>query len=110
MFGLRASTRALVDWIAPARFPDMGGLNANERNTLQVGSVVFLGMLNMGLQVWRWPLWTTLPIVAGYVACVIGYSEATMQLERRRLNRASLPASHPAAQAEPAPAEVERAS
>jgi hypothetical protein len=86
-------------------------MNPRERNTLQLGSVLFLSALAIELQVGGWPVWTALPMSAGYVAWVVAYSEATLQLERRRLSRtAAAVLPELAARPEAAPADEERAS
>jgi len=59
-------------------------LTRAERTTLDVGSAVVLGMMAVGMQLGRWPLWTGVVAVAGYAAWVIVYSETTMQVASRR--------------------------
>jgi hypothetical protein len=60
------------------------GLTRGERGTLDVGSAVVLGALGLGVQFGRWPAWTALIAVGGYLTWVVMYSEATVQARRWR--------------------------
>ena len=60
------------------------GFGPGERGTLEVGSGVVLGALGLGLQLGRWPAWTALVAVGGYLTWVVIYSEATVQTRRWR--------------------------
>lgn len=59
-------------------------MRPHERATLEIGSVVVLGGLAIGVQAGSWPLWSTGVAVAGYLAWTVLYSEATVQAMRRR--------------------------
>jgi hypothetical protein len=80
-------------------------LAPGERGTLEVGSGVVLGALGVGLQFGRWPAWTALVAVGGYLTWVVIYSEATVQTRRWRSGdrRLARPATS-SAKATPAPA------
>ena len=108
MLSLGASVRTLPIRRVLRVLEAASELNAHERNTLQLGSVLFLSTLGMGLQFARWPVWSALVILAGYLAWVIGYSEATVQVQRWRLSRPSPDLSQPAAQPQAAPVEEHR--
>lgn len=60
------------------------GLTRRERGTLDLGSGVVLGALGLGVQFGRWPAWTALIAVGGYLTWVVIYSEATVQAKRLR--------------------------
>lgn len=60
------------------------GMTPGERGTLDVGSGVVLGALGLGVQFGRWPAWTALIAVGGYLTWVVIYSEATVQAKRWR--------------------------
>jgi hypothetical protein len=82
--------RALeLDAIKPPSSRETGpkadpGLAPGERGTLDVGSGVVLGALGVGVQFGRWPAWTALIAVGGYLTWVVIYSEATVQARRWR--------------------------
>lgn len=82
------------------------GLAPGERGTLDVGSGVVLGALGLGVQFGRWPAWTALIAVGGYLTWVIVYSEATVQARRWRSANAawSLPRAR-SKETAPAPAQ-----
>ncbi|MGA7912526.1 MAG: hypothetical protein WCC30_13425 [Candidatus Dormiibacterota bacterium] len=67
------------------------GLTPRERGTLDVGSGVVLGALGLGVQFGRWPAWTALIAVGGYLTWVVIYSEATVQARRWRSANAAWP-------------------
>jgi hypothetical protein len=67
------------------------GLAPGERGTLEVGSGVVLGAVGVGLQFGRWPAWTVLLAVGGYLSWVVIYSEATVQTRRWRSGRRPWP-------------------
>jgi hypothetical protein len=71
-----------------------------------MGSGVVLGALGLGVQFGRWPAWTALIAVGGYLTWVVIYSEATVQAKRWRAANAALPLSRARSEeAAPAPAQ-----
>lgn len=73
------------------RADEDSGLAPGERGTLEVGSGVVLGAVGVGLQLGRWPAWTVLIAVGGYLSWVVIYSEATVQARRWRSGRRPWP-------------------
>ena len=55
-----------------------------EKSTLELGSCIVLSALGLGMQFGRWPVWSALVAVGGYLTWVVIYSEATVQARRRR--------------------------
>ena len=53
-----------------------------ERRTLEAGSWVVLGALGLGVQFCRWPAWSALLAVGGYLTWVLLYAEITVQAQR----------------------------
>ena len=70
------------------------GFAPGEKSTLELGSCIVLSALGLGMQFGRWPVWSALVAVGGYLTWVVIYSEATVQARRRR----ALP-RHPASAA-----------
>lgn len=96
---MRLATRLLdVEWMQI-------GVSSRQRFTLEVGSSVLLSAVLLGVQVGRWSAWSVLAAAAAYGAWVIAYSEATVQLDRRRARRRELSVG-----AEPAPEDEEQAA
>jgi hypothetical protein len=62
-------------------------LEPQERLTLEIGSWVIVGALGLGLQVGNWSAWSALAALAGYLAWVVIYSEATVQARRFQMPR-----------------------
>jgi hypothetical protein len=62
-------------------------LKVRERNTLEIGACIVLTSLGAGVQFGRWPEWSALVAVGGYVTWVALYAEATVQAKRRRIGR-----------------------
>lgn len=62
-------------------------LNVGERNTLDIGAYVVLSVLGLGFQFGRWPAWTALVGISGYLIWVALYAEVTVQASRRRIGR-----------------------
>jgi hypothetical protein len=60
-------------------------LKVRERNTLEIGACIVLTSLGVGVQFGRWPEWTALVALGGYVTWVALYAEATVQAKRRRI-------------------------
>ena len=58
-----------------------------ERITLEIGFVIILVALSAGLELGRWPAWSGLVALVGYLAWTVLYSEATIQATRRQLGR-----------------------
>src|SRR5438309_8168 len=54
-----------------------------EKSTLELGSCIVLSALGLGMQFGRWPVWSALVAVGGYLTWVVIYSEATVQARRR---------------------------
>jgi hypothetical protein len=81
----------------------VAGLEAGEKGTLDLGSLIILGTLGFGLQFGRWPAWAALAAVGGYFVWVVGYSEATVQARRLwpQPGRLTSPASSDQAPAPP---------
>ena len=74
------------------RFPnEVGGLDRRQRATLDVGSWLILAALGLGLQMGSWPVWSARLATAGYAIWVLSYSEATVQITRRRLAESEAP-------------------
>lgn len=63
----------------------------HEKLTLEVGSAIVLCALALGLQLGNWSIWSALPAIGGYVAWVIAYSEATVQLAKHQTAGVSTP-------------------
>jgi hypothetical protein len=59
------------------------GFAPGERSTLELGSCIVLSALGLGMQFGRWPVWSALVAVGGYLTWVVIYSEATVQARRR---------------------------
>jgi len=79
------------------------GFTRGERGTLDIGSAVVLGALGLGVQFGRWPAWSALIAVGGYLTWVVMYSEATVQARRWRSANPAWP-SPPARSEKTAPA------
>jgi hypothetical protein len=62
-------------------------LEPHQTFTLELGAVVVLTALGVGVQVGGWPLWSLFFAAAGYVCWVVMYSEATIQASRLRFHR-----------------------
>ena len=62
-------------------------LEPRQKLTLEVGTWVVLSALVFGVQLGRWPAWSALAAVDGYLLWVVLYSEATVQVSRRRAGR-----------------------
>lgn len=62
-------------------------LNVGERNTLEIGACVVLSVLGLGFQLGQWPAWSALVAISGYLIWVTLYSEATVQVRRRRIGK-----------------------
>lgn len=62
-------------------------LKVRERNTLEIGACIVLTSFGAGVQFGRWPDWTALVALGGYVTWVVLYAEATVQAKRRRTGR-----------------------
>jgi hypothetical protein len=77
-------------------------LKVRERNTLEIGACIVLTSLGVGVQFGRWPEWTALVAVGGYVTWVALYAETTVQVKRRRIGRID-PATPDRTSARPAP-------
>ena len=60
------------------------GFAPGERGTLELGSVVVLGALGLGIQFGRWSAWSALIAIGGYLTWVVTYSEVTVQAGRLR--------------------------
>jgi hypothetical protein len=78
-----------IQSVSPQRVPSRESspiidpeLTRRERGTLDLGSGVVLGALGLGVQFGRWPAWTALIAVGGYLTWVVIYSEATVQAKR----------------------------
>lgn len=58
-------------------------LTPAQKMTLQLGSMVVMGLLSLGLGLGRWPLWSA-PVAGGlYLAWTVAYAEATILAARR---------------------------
>jgi len=65
-------------------------LKVRERNTLEIGACIVLTSLGVGVQFGRWPEWTALVAVGGYVTWVALYAEATVQARRHGIGTKDL--------------------
>ena len=65
-------------------------LKVRERNTLEIGACIVLTSLGVGVQLGRWPEWSALVALGGYVTWVVLYAEATVQAKRLRIGRIDL--------------------
>jgi hypothetical protein len=100
------SMAALVSVANKEEAAKESGFAPGERGTLEIGSGVVLGALGIGLQLGRWPAWTALVAVGGYLTWVVVYSEATVQTRRWRSGQRALPLPFtPSPKASPAPAQ-----
>lgn len=70
-------------------------MEEHEKLTLEVGSCVVLCALALGLQIGHWSIWSAIPAIGGYLAWVVVYSEATVQLAKRQVAGASTPRTKP---------------
>ena len=62
-------------------------LEPRQRFTLEIGALVVLAALGVGVQFGGWPAWSALVATSGYVCWVVAYAEATIQVGRVRLRR-----------------------
>jgi len=62
-------------------------IEPHQKFTLELGAVVVLSALGIGVQVGGWPLWSLFCAAAGYLCWVVLYSEATIQAGRLRFHR-----------------------
>lgn len=79
----------LFDWggqVVSAKDP---GYGAGERGTLEIASAVVLGGFGLGFQLGRWPAWSAVLAVVGYLAWVVVYSEVKVQTIRLRSARSA---------------------
>lgn len=66
-------------------------MEEHEKLTLEVGSCIVLCALALGLQLGHWSPWSMVPAIGGYLAWVIAYSEATVQVATRQAAGVSKP-------------------
>lgn len=66
-------------------------LEPRQKLTLEIGSCAVLSSLGLGLQLGQWPGWSALVCIAGYLAWVVIYSEATVQASKRSEKPAATP-------------------
>jgi hypothetical protein len=65
-------------------------LKVRQRNTLEIGACIVLTSLGVGVQFGRWPEWSALVAVGGYVTWVTLYAEATVQARRHGIGTKDL--------------------
>jgi hypothetical protein len=65
-------------------------LKVRERNTLEIGACIVLTSLGVGVQFGRWPEWSALVALGGYVTWVALYAEATVQARRHSIGTKDL--------------------
>ena len=80
---LRSAAQVCDQW----RSMSGSELRTGERITLEIGFVIILVALSAGLELGRWPAWSGLAALVGYLAWTVLYSEATIQATRRQLGR-----------------------
>jgi len=78
---LRSAAQVCDQW----RSMSGSELRTGERITLEIGFVIILVALSAGLELGRWPAWSGLAALVGYLAWTVLYSEATIQATRRQL-------------------------
>jgi hypothetical protein len=64
-------------------------VSPHERLTMDLGSAIVAGALGLGMEVGRWPLWSVLLGLGGYVLWTLLYAELTVRsIKWRRLSEA----------------------
>lgn len=66
-------------------------LEPRQKLALEIGSCAVLSSLGLGLELGQWPGWSALVCIAGYLAWVVIYSEATVQTAIREACRDATP-------------------
>ncbi|OLC00952.1 MAG: hypothetical protein AUI15_06480 [Actinobacteria bacterium 13_2_20CM_2_66_6] len=84
---LDAALRSAAQVCDQSRSLSGSELRTGERITLEIGFVIILVALSAGLELGRWPAWSGLAALVGYLAWTVLYSEATIQATRRQLGR-----------------------
>lgn len=72
-------------------------VEAHEKSTLQLGACIVLSTVALGQQFGHWPMWSAALALAGYLAWIVAYSEATVQTLKRRYRFGLCLAETPAA-------------